>query len=199
MENLLIVNIPTSRCSALRILTHTKRRLIRVKWFFVRTAARARSDPARDAGRLAMARSFHVNVRHEISLDSAGGPLYRSRPTTHAPDHWPSFNEIRIQTIEAAAQGEDTTACEGQPQTCPTRGGAASTGSKPGHLPVVSASAKPRSAGRTRLRPRITRTFESCTSYARPARRARRRQPRYPRRGRARNGPTPVRVAQRLT
>ena len=41
----------------------------RVKWFFVRTAARARSDPARDAGRLAMARSFHVNVRHESSLD----------------------------------------------------------------------------------------------------------------------------------
>ena len=69
VENLLIVNIPTSRCSALRILTHTKRRLIRVKWFFVRTAARARSDPARDAGRLAMARSFHVKVRHERSLD----------------------------------------------------------------------------------------------------------------------------------
>ena len=46
-----------------------KRSLIRVKWFFVRTAARARSDPVRDAGRLAMARSFHVNVRHESSLD----------------------------------------------------------------------------------------------------------------------------------
>ena len=43
--------------------------LIRVKWLFVRSAARARSDPARDAGRLAMARSFHVKVRHERSLD----------------------------------------------------------------------------------------------------------------------------------
>ena len=59
-----------------------KKPLIRVKWFFVRTAARARSDPARDAGRLAMARSFHVNVRPESSLDWAGGHLHRSRPTT---------------------------------------------------------------------------------------------------------------------
>ena len=35
--------------------------------------------------------------------------------------------ENRTQTIEAAAQGKDKTACERQPQTCPTRGGAAST------------------------------------------------------------------------